>query len=118
MLITNTGDLPVLNAARQEARNAFRKNASLREGDPKLALAIAHAEDVSRILKENIVQGIKTDDERYSEFVLEKGDKETLMADWKIELRMHEYTERGDNDTVKLPNGQNVVINGKKCSDR
>lgn len=33
-------------------------------------------------------------------------------------LRIHEDTERGDNDTVKMPNGQMVKIDGKKCSDR
>jgi hypothetical protein len=36
----------------------------------------------------------------------------------RAELRIHEHTERGDNDTVKMPNGQTVVIDGKKCSDR
>jgi complex III assembly factor LYRM7 len=35
-----------------------------------------------------------------------------------VELRIHEHTERGDNDTVKMPNGQSVVIDGKKCSDQ
>jgi len=39
-------------------------------------------------------------------------------ADAEIELRIHEKTERGDNDTIKMPNGQKVVIDGKKCSDR
>jgi complex III assembly factor LYRM7 len=34
------------------------------------------------------------------------------------ELRIHEDTERGDNDTVKMPNGQKVVIDGKTCADR
>jgi len=34
------------------------------------------------------------------------------------ELNIHEHTERGDNDTIKMPNGQKVVIDGKKCSDR
>jgi len=33
------------------------------------------------------------------------------------ELRIHEHTERGDNDTIRMPNGQKVVIDGKKCSD-
>jgi len=41
-----------------------------------------------------------------------------IMGLSKIELRIHEHTERGDNDTVKMPNGQMVVIDGKKCSDR
>ena len=36
----------------------------------------------------------------------------------KIGLRIHEETERGDNDTVKMPNGQKVKIDGKTCSDR
>jgi complex III assembly factor LYRM7 len=34
------------------------------------------------------------------------------------ELRIHEHTERGDNDTIKMPNGQKVVIDGKTCADR
>ena len=33
------------------------------------------------------------------------------------ELRIHEHTERGDNDTIKMPNGKTVVVDGKKCSD-
>lgn len=36
----------------------------------------------------------------------------------KLELRIHEETERGDNDTVNMPNGQKVVIDGKTCADR
>lgn len=31
------------------------------------------------------------------------------------ELRIHEETERGDNDTIKMPNGQKVVVDGKSC---
>jgi len=93
------GDLPLLHAARQEVRNAFRKNASLLPEDAALAPAIAHAEDVSKILKENIVQGKKEKDDKYK-------------------LRIHEFTERGDNDTVKMPNGQKVVIDGRRCSGR
>lgn len=34
------------------------------------------------------------------------------------ELRIHEHTERGDNDTIKMPNGKKVVIDGKKCSEK
>ena len=33
-------------------------------------------------------------------------------------LRIHEETERGDNDTVKTGNGQTVKIDGKTCADR
>jgi len=93
------GDLPLLTAARQEARTAFQAQASLGPEDPALGLAIAHAEQVSKILVENIVQGKH-----------EGGDK--------YKLRIHEQTERGDNDTIKMPNGQKVVLDGKTCAER
>ncbi|KAH7390047.1 putative mitochondrial zinc maintenance protein 1, mitochondrial [Cadophora sp. MPI-SDFR-AT-0126] len=93
------GDTHLLHAARSEARNGFRKNASMSLDDPALAPAIAHAEEVAKILRENVVQGKLEGNDRYK-------------------LRIHEHTERGDNDTVKMPNGQKVVIDGKKCSDR
>jgi hypothetical protein len=31
------------------------------------------------------------------------------------ELRIHEYTERGDNDTVKGPHGLPVKVAGTPC---
>jgi hypothetical protein len=45
-------------------------------------------------------------------------DSRKMFANMVLELRIHEHTERGDNDTVKMPNGQTVVIDGKKCSDK
>ena len=49
-----------------------------------------------------------------------RGDDRQAIVEEKImltatELRIHEHTERGDNDTVKMPNGQKVVIDGKTC---
>jgi len=32
-------------------------------------------------------------------------------------LRIHEHTERGDNDTIKLGNGKTIKIDGKTCAD-
>ncbi|KAL3418938.1 hypothetical protein PVAG01_09158 [Phlyctema vagabunda] len=93
------GDLPLLTAARQEARNGFRKNAALSPDDPALATAIAHAEEVAQILKQNVVQGKNLGDNKYK-------------------LNIHEHTERGDNDTIKMPNGKKVVIDGKTCMDQ
>ena len=66
-ILTPTGDLPLLKAARQEARNGFLAQASLRPEDPALGLAIAHAEQVSKILVENIVQGKNQGGDKYSE---------------------------------------------------
>lgn len=62
-----SGDTHLLHAARSEARNGFRKNASMSLDDPALAPAIAHAEEVAKILKENVVQGKLEGDDRYSE---------------------------------------------------
>ncbi|KAI1641897.1 uncharacterized protein F4817DRAFT_28327 [Daldinia loculata] len=92
------GDERVLTAARASIRESFQVNASLESTDPELPGAIKHAEEVAAILRQNIVQG-KKDGETYK-------------------LRIHKDTERGDNDTVKFPNGQTVKIDGKTCADR
>ncbi|OTB15182.1 hypothetical protein K445DRAFT_318029 [Daldinia sp. EC12] len=92
------GDERVLTAARASIRESFRVNASLEPTDPELPGAIKHAEEVAAILRQNVVQGRK-DGDRYK-------------------LRIHEDTERGDNDTVKFPNGKTAKIDGKTCADR
>jgi len=56
------GDLPLLHAARLQARNAFSKNASLAPNDPSILPAIAHAEEVAKILRENVVQGKRVEE--------------------------------------------------------
>jgi len=93
------GDASLLHAAQRQARDAFRSNAALQADDPAIAKAIEHAEGVAKILRENIVQG-------------------KHVGDDKFKLRIHDEIERGDNDTVKMPNGQSVVIDGKTCADR
>jgi len=93
------GDLPLLHAAQKQAREAFRENASLLPNDPAVAAGIEHAQGVARILKENIVQGKN-------------------VGDGKYKLRIHKDTERGDNDTVKMPDGKSVIIDGKTCADQ
>ncbi|KAI2619832.1 hypothetical protein GGS26DRAFT_595235 [Hypomontagnella submonticulosa] len=92
------GDERVYNAARNSIREGFRANASLEPANPELPGAIKHAEEVAAILRQNVVQG-KKEGEIYK-------------------LRIHEATERGDNDTVKFPGGKTVKIDGKTCADR
>ncbi|KAI6086529.1 hypothetical protein F4821DRAFT_128751 [Hypoxylon rubiginosum] len=89
------GDERVFTAAKASIRENFRTNASLEPTNPELPVAIKHAEDVAAILRQNVVQG-KKDGEIYK-------------------LRIHEDTERGDNDTVKMPDGKTVKIDGKTC---
>ncbi|KAI0190406.1 hypothetical protein EV127DRAFT_90926 [Xylaria flabelliformis] len=86
------GDITMLNAARSSIREGFRANAALEPSSPEFPAAVKHAEEVATILRQNVVQG-KKDGDRYK-------------------LRIHEETERGDNDTIKIAgNG-----GGKCCS--
>ncbi|KAI0172949.1 hypothetical protein GGR52DRAFT_572759 [Hypoxylon sp. FL1284] len=89
------GDERVFTAARSSIREGFRANASLEPTNPELSGAIKYAEDVAAILRQNVVQG-KKDGEIYR-------------------LRIHQETERGDNDTVKFPGGKTAKIDGKTC---
>ncbi|KAJ4302515.1 Mitochondrial zinc maintenance protein 1, mitochondrial [Collariella sp. IMI 366227] len=93
------GDVRMLDAARQQIRGAFREKASLPASDPSIQPSIQHAEEVASFLKTNLVQGRK------------QGNT--------YKLRIHEHTERGDNDSIKTA-GQNTKVDGnfKCCSER
>lgn len=92
------GDSRVLDAARQQIRQGFREKATLGPSDAAVQPAIQHAEEVATFLRANVVQGRK------------EGDI--------FKLRIHGETERGDNDTIKVPGGKTVRIDGKTCADR
>lgn len=82
-------------------------------------------------MRENIVQGKNVGDNKYSRFYLVQYTRDNyyvlrLLQAYSAgsfirklivgaELRIHEETERGDNDSIKMPNGQTVKIEGKKC---
>ncbi|KAK4218956.1 hypothetical protein QBC37DRAFT_410903 [Rhypophila decipiens] len=88
------GDSRVLTAAREQIRTRFREKASLPASDPSIAPAIQQAEELAIFLKSNVVQGRR------------EGDT--------YKLRIHEHTERGDNDSIKL-GGQTIKMDGKRC---
>ncbi|RSL46789.1 Mitochondrial zinc maintenance protein 1, mitochondrial [Fusarium sp. AF-6] len=89
------GDINVLSAAQLQIRNEFRQKASI---DPSGAsAAIQHAEEVARVLRENVVQGKR----------IEEG-KDTFK------LRIHEHTERGDNESI-LSAGKGNTTGGGCC---
>ncbi|KAL7785610.1 hypothetical protein V8C37DRAFT_393582 [Trichoderma ceciliae] len=90
------GDIHVLSAAQNQIRQTFQENRAL-DSSSGIQTAIRHAEDVATILRENVVQGQKTGS---------NGDDHTYK------LRIHEHTERGDNDSV-LTAGN--VKNGGGC---
>ena len=92
------GDQKLLLAARQQARTGFDKGRSLEPESKEAIAAIQHAEGVGDVLLKNVVQGRQVEDQ-----------------DDTYQLRIHEHTEKGDNDTVKnprAPGGKVKVIGG------
>ncbi|KAF4434360.1 putative Mitochondrial zinc maintenance protein 1, mitochondrial [Fusarium austroafricanum] len=79
------GDAPILSAAQLQIRNEFRQKASIDASDAPAA--IKHAEEVAKVLRQNVVQGQKT----------EEGKDTYTIA----ELRIHDEIERGDNESIK-----------------
>lgn len=74
-------DLPILRASRAHARDGFRKGRTLVSGSVEAAQGIEHAQGVTQILRENLVQGRNVGGEKYK-------------------LNIHEHTQRLDNDTA------------------
>jgi complex III assembly factor LYRM7 len=56
----HTGDTHILSAAQLQIRNEFRQKASI--DAPGATAAIQHAEEVAKVLRENVVQGKKTEE--------------------------------------------------------
>ncbi|KAF2133122.1 mitochondrial zinc maintenance protein 1, mitochondrial [Dothidotthia symphoricarpi CBS 119687] len=91
------GDLNMLSAARAEARKNFEQNRSLAAGSTELSAQVAHAQEVAKFLRENVVQGQATD----------------KQGNYK--LRIHDETERGDNEDIKKAQGKNTLGGPVKC---
>jgi len=90
------GDIPTLTAARRAARDGFEQNRDLPPEEK--SKSIQYAEDVAKVLRENLVQGkaVEGDESRYK-------------------LRIHEHIERGDNESIKTA-GKNTLAGVKCCS--
>lgn len=60
------GDANVLSAARIEVRKNFESNRHLQTGTEEFQKSIAHANEVAKFLRENVVQGEATEGDNYS----------------------------------------------------
>ncbi|KAI6250707.1 Mitochondrial zinc maintenance protein 1, mitochondrial [Erysiphe necator] len=80
------GDIPILRASRIQARAAFDKNASLALSSSECQDAITHALDVSRILRENVVQGRKLDSDADT-----KSARYSKPMDFPSAYQLHRY---------------------------
>ncbi|KAF7845711.1 hypothetical protein BT93_L1033 [Corymbia citriodora subsp. variegata] len=92
-------DHHLMHAARIQARTGFNHASNIDPSTPEAQSAVAHAEEVAKILVENIVQGKRIEGEEN-----------------KYRLNIHESTERGFNDTVKNPLKGGTVGVFQKCS--
>ncbi|MCJ1415749.1 Mitochondrial zinc maintenance protein 1, mitochondrial [Xylographa parallela] len=97
--IAFNGDARLLVSARHQARSSFAVNRALLASSPEAVAQIAHAEDVATILRQNVVQGQK----------VEGGGQEE-----KYQLRIHEETERGDNESVRMSKEEMGSLAGLK----
>lgn len=104
----------MLHAARIQARDGFNNLRSAKADSVEVVKGIAHAEEVAKLLRHNIVQGQKVEGkEALREFCFTGyGNCADHLS---LELRIHPDIERGDNDTVKNPRGGSVTVD-KACS--
>ncbi|KAF8427810.1 hypothetical protein EV426DRAFT_699886 [Tirmania nivea] len=91
-------DHALQRAARASTRRAFAASRALAPDSPEARSGVAHAQEVARVLRENVVQGQRAGD--------------------VYRLRIHPGIERGDNDTVKNPNTSATAPRVKCCSER
>lgn len=77
--LVSQGDAPILSAAQLQIRNEFRQKASIDASDAPAA--IKHAEEVAKVLRQNVVQGRRIEEGKDSYSTLG-----TDMAIYKHEL--------------------------------
>lgn len=85
----------------------------MQTGSEEFQKSIAHANEVAKFLRENVVQGEATEGDNYS--------TKQLHGVWAMdfmltgaEIRIHEHTERGDNEDIKKNKGK-TTLGGTKC---
>lgn len=94
------GDASTLMAAQYEVRKNFDQTRSLLLDSEQTSKRIAQAEEIAKFLRENVVQGEAVDGEAS-----------------RYKLRIHEHTERGDNEDIKKGGkGNGNTLEGKCCS--
>jgi complex III assembly factor LYRM7 len=117
-----TGDDSTLQNSRKFARDSFDKNRRFKAGSIEAEKAVEHAQGVAQILRENVVQGA-TDKEASSTYSesrllppLTTRGRPTDTT-WRTELNIHQFTEKGDNESVKQFKGTTKSFaEVKRCS--
>ena len=90
------GDKSTWDAARAEINRRYRH---AEQNGAQLAEQLEHGKAVAKMLRRNLIQGQKQENGRYSIALTPNGSKKLTF---KLELNIHQETELGRNDTVKL----------------
>lgn len=61
------GDSRLLHAARDKARQDFDALRTLAPESQEAKAGVAHAQEVARVLRTNVVQGVRVEEEKYRE---------------------------------------------------
>lgn len=110
------GDMNTLFAARAEVRRNFESNRSLAAGGDELSKQLAHAEEVAKFLRENVVQGQAADDQGSYSMSGSAHVFDHVSLIYATELRIHEHTERGNNEDIRKGKGKSTLGGVKCCS--
>lgn len=96
-----TGDERVLMEAKNRIRHEFRSAPKTTPTDPEFQKRMHYANDIATLLRANVVQGVPEGDNIYSKMI---PVYQVPVAGWFLqvstELRIHEETERGDNESI------------------
>lgn len=99
------GDTRMLAAARLEARKNFENNRGLATGSEEYTRQVAHADEVAKFLRENVVQGQATDTEgNYSMFESKCGSRYFTIAN----------TIKQSSISTSIPSGETMRISRKE----
>lgn len=117
VLTLHAGDFNTLSAARLKVRQTFEANRTLDPESEERSKQITHAEEVAKFLRENVVQGQATG-EGESNFSKCRKMHCHIACHLLIphpELRIHEHTERGNNEDIKKPKANTLAGTRTKC---
>ena len=93
------GDAHTLFAARAEVRKNFESNRNLRIGSEELEKSLVHAEEVSKFLRENVVQGQADESEgKYSTLQTTS----LILVTAANKLQSYGYTSTPNEGTTRI----------------
>ena len=99
--LSSAGDARLLSASFTQARQSFEAQRS--SPPDKIREGVQHAFEVARVLREQVVQGAKVEGQN------------AIGTEERYQLRIHDETERGTNESVKTGSLDVGAMKGGGC---